>query len=376
MFWFQLKIKVYSGAPSPPAASVCSRRCGVIVCHCVVHGHYRYGMCTCTRRCGRGVQCCCVWCAAVCSQCNCVWQCASVHTHCVVRASVDAVAWWATAGHAHTSRWATLTYPIHPPHPLQDAKAYPLPASHPHKGLPYPRTTPTAGHQDAGPQADCVHQVGGFRGMCALACVGMHVEGAARLWAAAQCASVPSRGCTAWPARCPRCHATCLSVTHTRTRRDQDPASPAWVHDMAYTGNHIVICEMPLFFNLPGLIFGEEQVIMRVTTMGMSMLFLGEMKPPCHHGMLPRVALVSCCLYACISHCTTASWLLPAMVRSRVRILHSAARLVHTPGLPASAWLEPPALPPLLPCSRGSLRAWTGGRSAAAASTSCPWTGR
>eukprot|EP00200_Dunaliella_tertiolecta_P003587 CAMPEP_0202347800 /NCGR_PEP_ID=MMETSP1126-20121109/6007_1 /ASSEMBLY_ACC=CAM_ASM_000457 /TAXON_ID=3047 /ORGANISM="Dunaliella tertiolecta, Strain CCMP1320" /LENGTH=543 /DNA_ID=CAMNT_0048939403 /DNA_START=81 /DNA_END=1712 /DNA_ORIENTATION=+ len=41
--------------------------------------------------------------------------------------------------------------------------------------------------------------------------------------------------------------------------RDQDPTAPAWVHDMGYSGNHIVICETPLFFNLNALVTGEKR---------------------------------------------------------------------------------------------------------------------
>jgi len=39
---------------------------------------------------------------------------------------------------------------------------------------------------------------------------------------------------------------------------DRDPLNPAWVHDFAVTGRHAVIFEMPLLFNMPALMLGEN----------------------------------------------------------------------------------------------------------------------
>ncbi|KAF5842235.1 carotenoid oxygenase [Dunaliella salina] len=56
--------------------------------------------------------------------------------------------------------------------------------------------------------------------------------------------------------------ATTLQRKEIAFIRDQDPGAPAWVHDMGYSGNHIIICEIPLFFNLAALVTGETREYM------------------------------------------------------------------------------------------------------------------
>ena len=37
---------------------------------------------------------------------------------------------------------------------------------------------------------------------------------------------------------------------------DRKPTAPSWVHDMAISSRHLIICETPLYFNMPALLLG------------------------------------------------------------------------------------------------------------------------